>query len=76
MQCTLFLLFRIRRRVQDLLPCMRNTQMNYVVYGGTFDSIHLYCLHSTKDHQARNNLKYNNIKYYIYFFKYNLHIHR
>ena len=32
----------IRRRVQDLLPCMRNTQMNYVVYGDTIGSIHLY----------------------------------
>ena len=35
--------------------------MNYVVYGGTFDCIHLYCLHSTKNHQVRSNLKYNNI---------------
>ena len=49
-------------RVHDLLPCMRNTQIISVVYGGTFDSIHLYCFHSIKDHQACNNLKYNNIK--------------
>jgi len=40
---------------------MRDTLINYVVYGGTFGSIHLYCCDSTKDHQARNNLKYNNI---------------
>ena len=52
-------------RVHDLLPCMRNTQIISVVYGGTFDSIHLYCFHSIKDHQACSNLKYNNIKYHI-----------
>ena len=46
-----------------------------VVYGGTFDNIHLYCVDRTKDHQARSNLKYNNIKYYI-LFKYDFHIHR
>jgi hypothetical protein len=46
---------------------MRNTQMNSVVYGDTFHSIHLYCVDRTKDHQARNNLKYKNIKYYILF---------
>ena len=64
-QTTLVLLFKIMTRVHDLLPCMRNTQIISVVYGGTFDSIHLYCFHSIKDHQACSNLKYNNIKYHI-----------
>jgi hypothetical protein len=50
------------KRVHDLLPWMRNTQMNYVVYGDTFGSIHLYCCDSTKHHQARDILKYNTIK--------------
>ena len=59
------LLFKVMTRVHDLLPCMRNTQMISVVYGGTFDNIHLYCVDRKKDHQARSNLKYNNIKYHI-----------
>ena len=44
------LIVEIKRRVQHLLPCTRNTQMNYVVYGGIFGSNHLYCCDSTKDH--------------------------
>ena len=46
---------------------MRNTQMNYVVYGDNVGSIHLYCCDRTKDPQARNNLKYNNINDHIIF---------
>ena len=58
----------IRRRVQNLLPCMRNTQMNSVVYGGTFDSIHLYFLQLRVHQKAKNNLKQNNIKTYLTIF--------
>jgi hypothetical protein len=55
-------MFEIRRRVQNILPWMRNTQMNFVVYGCSFGSIHLYFLHQWIDQKSQNNLKQNKIR--------------
>ena len=41
---------------------MRNTQMNFVVYGCSFGSIHLYYLHERIYQKSQNNLKQNNIR--------------